>query len=359
MPLVCYSKDFIMDNERIFIFFKKIPLFCIVFFAVYSNKLYSTDFSYGGNFLKIPVPALTSGLAEAYTSMISADSILYNPAGIGLLTYSSVSTTYNRYIEGINQGYISGVINTPYGNFGVVYSALKSGDIVSYDENENITGKTSTSHSFYGIAYAKGFPYFDYAKNRIDPMLITPSWTRMKPVRVYIPKVYRFSFGFLVKRIEEKLDTESSSSLLFDGGALLILPGHFQLGASAQNIGGSQKFYQEKNDIPRVYRFGVSKDVATENNVMNFIFSLDYVNDQSEGSYINFGLEDDIAKTFQLRFGYTTRESEMSSMTAGMGMNFDKLLSKDSFLKGLRMDYAFMSYGIFGATHRIGFQMVW
>lgn len=340
--------------------FKKFYLFLslLIFFLLTEKYSYSEN-NYGGVFLKIPVAAMPSGLSEAYTSMVGADSVLYNPAGTGLLTYSALSATHNRYFEGINQTYITSTIYTPYGNFSAFYSVLASGDITSYDSNENITGNTNTSHKLYGITYSKGFPYFEYAAKKIDPMLITPSWTRIKPVKVYIPKVYRASFGFTVKKVEERLDTESSSSVLFDVGGILVLPGHFHIGTSVQNIGKSMKFYTQKEKIPVIFRFGVAKDFATVKDIMNFIFTADYVKSQDTGSYFNFGFEDDIAKAFQARIGYTTREKEGSALSFGIGMNFDRLISKESLVKGFRMDYAFVNYGVLGPTHRIGFQLVW
>ena len=38
------------------------------------------------SFLKIPVAAMPSGMGEAYTAMVGPDSILYNPAGLGLMS---------------------------------------------------------------------------------------------------------------------------------------------------------------------------------------------------------------------------------------------------------------------------------
>lgn len=313
---------------------------------------------YGASFLRIPVAAMTSGVSEAYSAMVGPDSVLYNPAGTGLLTYSAISATHNKYFEGINQEYIASTVYSKYGNFSAFYSVLTSGDITAYDNNENIIGTTNTSHKFYGVTYSKSFPYFDYAAKKIDPMIITPSWTRIKPVKVYIPKVYRLSFGVTAKKVEERLDNETSSTLLFDAGSVLILPGHVQFGASVQNIGKSIKFYEEEK-VPRVFRLGVAKDFSTIKSIMNFIFMADYVYDQSVGGYFNFGFENDIARAFQARVGYTTREKEGSSLSFGIGMNFDRLISKESFFKGFRMDYAFLNYGVLGPTHRIGFQIVW
>lgn len=327
-------------------------------FSFFVN-LYSLNTQYSSNFLKIPISAVASGFGEAYTAMVGVDCVLYNPAGIGLLRYSNASFTHNKYIEKMNQEYISGAINTKWGNFAVFYSVLTSGDIIAYDENENIIGKTDTSHKLYGFTYSKGFPYFDYAVGRVDPMLISPGLTKIKPVKVYIPKVYRFSFGITAKKIEERLDKYSSSTIVFDGGLLLVLPGHFHIGGSFQNIGGSQKFYSNSYKVPYVYRFGIAKDFTTVREIMNFIFIADYVYDQSVGEYFNFGFENSISKAFQIRVGYTTRQNEASPLSFGIGMNFDRLLSKESILDGFRMDYAYINYGVLGPTHKIGFQIFW
>ncbi len=332
---------------------------CIFIFLFFSNLLDCGNNRYASPFLRIPVGAITSGSFESYTAMVGLDSVLYNPAGNGLLTYSGISLTHNKYFEDMNQEYISSTINSRWGNFSVFYSVLSSGKFVSYDENENIIGKTSTSHKFYGFTYSKGFPYFEYANRRIDPMLITPSWTKIKPVKVYIPKVYRASFGVSIKKVEEVIDSERSSTFVFDIGGILILPGHFHIGSSFQNIGGKQKFVYDEAKIPKVFRFGIAKDFSTVKELMNFIFMVDFVKDDAIGRYFNFGIETDIVKAFQARGGYTTREKEGSKLSFGIGMNFDRLISKESIFKGLRMDYAYISYGALGPTHKIGFQVVW
>jgi hypothetical protein len=62
---------------------------------------------------------------------------------------------------------------------------------------------------------------------------------------------------------------------------------------------------------------------------------------------------------FQLRLGYRTKKDEGSKISAGLGMNFDKLSSKESFFKGMRLDYGFYDYGVLGITHKIGIQLIW
>ncbi len=335
-----------------------IMLFLSIFFSICSF-LNSKDI-YTGSFLRIPLPPYPTSVAESFTARVNGDSNLYNPAGIGLLTYSSLSIAQNNYIEGISQQYLNAVINTVYGNFSAFYSVMNSGDITSYDENENITGKTSAVYSYYGFSYSKGFPYFEYARKKIDPMLITPSWSKIKPVKVYIPKVYRFSVGVSAKRIEEKLDTEKRGVNLFDLGVLLVLPGHFHLGASLQNLSSKSKFYQQYEKIPSTFRVGIAKDFSTIKEIINFIFSADYVVVEGNEKYLNTATEVDISKAFQIRFGYSTKaNSSFSKFAFGLGMTFDSVLSKESIIKGLRMDYAYLSHKYLGPTHRLGFQMIW
>lgn len=331
-----------------------------IFILIFCCSLNSKDI-YTGHILSIPPSPYPASVSQALTSMVNLDSVLFNPAGMGLLTYSGASFAHNRYIEDISQNYLNILINTQYGNICVFYSEMKTDDIISYDFEENIIGNTSASYSYYGISYSKGFPYFDYARKKIDPMLISPSWSKIKPVKVYIPKVYRFSFGITGKKVIEKLDTEKSGSSLFDAGVLAVLPGHFHIGGSIQNISFKKiKFYQQNEKIPVTVRFGIAKDFSTIKNIMNFTFMLDRVSVEGKEAYFNFGTDIDISKAFQIRIGYTSDKSSMfSDFSLGVGMTFDNFLTKESLIKGLRMDYAYLKHKIFDVTHRIGFQLIW
>lgn len=327
-------------------------LFCCVFF-VFSKETLT------GHFLNIVPSPYPVSLAGAFTSQVNSESIFYNPAGIGLLTYSVASVVHHKYFEEITQDYVNLTMNSKYGNFSAFYSVLKSGDILAYDENENIIGNTSTSHSLYGITYAKGFPYFEYAKGKIDPMLIPPYWSGIKPVKVYIPKVYRFSIGFTLKRLEEKLDNVKNSINLFDFGAILVLPQHFHLGFSIQNITQKRRFYELSEKVPITFRFGIAKNFATIKDIMNFTFIGDYVIIESNKKFFNSGMEINISKSFQIRVGYTTNETNFSKFVTGVGFTFDNFLSKESIIKGLRMDYTYLEHKFLDTTHRLGFQVLW
>lgn len=311
------------------------------------------------NFLKVPVAAIPSGMGEAYTAMVGADSILYNPAGLGLLTYSVFSGAHNQYIEGIKQEYLALAWRFPFGTVGAAYSSLSSGEIDSYDENDMLIGKTSTSHTLLAVSYAQSWPRFKNDARKLDPMLITPSWSRIEPVRDYRPKTYRVSVGASVKRIGEELAGESASSYAFDAGLLLILPAHFHAGVSLLNFGGSEKFVEEAYPLPASLRFGLAKDFHTVKDIMVLTVASDMVK-YADSEYVSTtGAEVDIMKAFQMRLGYKTQKDAGSRVCGGFGLNFDRLSDKSSFMRGARIDYAYLDYGSMGITHRIGVQFIW
>ena len=311
------------------------------------------------NFLKIPVAALPSGIGEAYTAMVGPDSILYNPAGLGLMSYSAFSGAHNQYLIGVKQEYLAVAWRFPFATVGAAFSSLSSGDIDAYDENDMPIGKTSTGHRLMVLSVAQSWPHFKKDAGRLDPMLINPPWSRIDPVTDYRPKVYRLSAGASVKKIDEKLAGETSGTYAFDAGLALVLPRHFQVGASALNLGGGQKFAEASAGLPSSLRFGVAKDFRTVNDIMIFTVASDMVK-YSDQDYISVtGLEMDIMKMFQLRLGYRNNKDAGSKLSGGFGMNFDRMADKNGLLKGARVDYSYVDYGSLGATHRLGVQFIW
>lgn len=311
------------------------------------------------NFLKIPVAAMPSGMGEAYTAMVGPDSVLYNPAGLGLMSYSALSGSHNQHVIGIRQEYLSLAWRFPFGTVAGAFTSLSSGDIDAYDENDMPIGKTSTGHRMMSLSFAQSWPHFKKDAGKLDPMLITPAWTRIEPVTDYRPKVYRLSAGATVKKIDEKLAGETSGAYAFDAGLTLVLPRHFHVGASALNFGGSQKFIDESSKLPSSLRFGLAKDFHTVNDIMVFTVASDLVKYSDSGYTGALGMEMDIMKMFQMRLGYKTQKDTGSKLAGGFGMNFDRLSDKNSLFRGARMDYSYLDYGSLGTTHRLGVQFIW
>jgi hypothetical protein len=312
----------------------------------------------GANFLKIPVAALPAALGESYTALIGPDSALYNPGALGLLGYSAFSGSHNTYLAGITQEYAALSLRTRYGTAGFSFSSLSSGGITAYDADDQIIGETETSHRVVALTFARSWPNFPSDIGMIDPMIIPPSWTRVKEVRDYRPKAYRFAAGVTVKRVMEELDDDSSAAWAGDAGVMLVLPGRVQIGASALNLGTSQDFYSESAALPSSYRFGVAKDFHTVKDLMVFTLAADAVKYRDAELYQSFGLEVDILRFLQVRAGFRGADNAGAKSTVGFGFNFDKF-TESGFLKGIRVDYASIGYGELGSTNRIGLQAVW
>lgn len=310
------------------------------------------------NFLKIPVAALPAAMGESYTALIGPDSALYNPGALGLLGYSSFSGSHNTYLAGITQEYAALSVRTRYGTAGLSFSSLSSGGITAYDADDQIIGETETSHRVAALTFARSWPNFPSDIGMIDPMIIPPSWTRVKEVRDYRPKAYRFAAGVTVKRIMEELDDESSAAWAADAGVMLVLPGRVQFGLSALNLGTSQNFYSRSAALPSSYRFGVAKDFHTVKDLMVFTLAADAVKFRDAKQYGSFGLEVDILRFLQVRAGFRNVDNAGSRSTVGFGFNFDKF-TESGFLRGVRVDYASIGYGELGSTNRIGLQAVW
>ncbi|OGS07231.1 MAG: hypothetical protein A2270_11325 [Elusimicrobia bacterium RIFOXYA12_FULL_51_18] len=313
----------------------------------------------GANFLKIPVAVIPAALGESYTALVGPDSILYNPAGLGLLSYSSFSGSHNRYIDGITQEYAAVTYRSRYGTAGAGFSTLSSGKIEAYDNDDMLIGETSTNHTLWMFSYAQCWPHFNQDIGKLDPMLITPSWTRVAPVLDYRPKTYRVAVGGSVKKISEKLDKMSASVYTADAGAMLVLPGHFHLGVSALNLTGRQKFVFEGYKLPATLRAGIAKDFHSINDIIVVTVISDMVKYSDTPVFNSVGIETDIMRLLQFRAGYKSQRDIGARISGGFGLNFDKFTEKGSLIHGARVDYAYIDYGDLGATHRFGMQLIW
>lgn len=322
---------------------------------LYAGSDYGTT---SANFLKMPVAPVPTGMGQAYTAMYGTDSVLYNPSGLAIMNYSSFSAAHNQYFMNMTQEYAALNLRFPFGTIAASYTSFSSGKFQGYDSGDNPTGNISAQFSAAGITFAKSWPYFEEDRGMIDPMPVTPFWSRLENVEDFRPKTYRFSVGATIKNISENLEESTANTFAFDAGALLILPGHWQFGFSTMNNGGNIRHEVESFPLPSVVRIGVAKDVHTKGDVMIFTFSADGVKYRDSDMFLAAGTEVNIARVFQARAGYSTQSDILGAFTAGAGLSLD-MFGAEGFLKGARLDYAFSNYASFGATHRIGFQIIW
>ncbi|MBO4556907.1 MAG: hypothetical protein J5706_09110 [Elusimicrobiales bacterium] len=344
---------------------RKILVFFTAFFlslagarSLFAASDYGTT---AANFLKIPVAPVPAGMGQAYTAMYGTDSVLYNPGALAIMNYSSISGAHEQYILDMTHEYLAANFRFKFGTVAFSYNSFSSGKFQGYDDDGGIerpSDKISADFNSMALTFAKSWPYFPEDKGMLDPMPLTPFWTRMEPVEEFRSKTSRFSVGATVKRISENLQETSASTFAFDAGAMLILPGHWQFGASFLNNGGKIKHYSKAASLPSQMRLGVAKDFHSKNDMMIFTFDVDGIKDYDSDYYMAAGTEVNIAKVFQVRAGYNTKQDVLDNFSAGAGMSLD-IFGEDGFFNGARIDYAYGNYGSLGTAHRIGFQVVW
>ena len=341
---------------------KKTFVFLITFIVALfgAGQLYAAS-DYGttsANFLKMPVAPVPSGMNQAYTALYGTDSVLYNPGALAIMNYSSISGAHEQYFLDMTQEYLAANLRFKFGTIALSYNSFSSGKFQGYEIGDLPTSKISAGFSAIGLTFSKSWPYFPEDRGMLDPMPVTPYWSRLEQVEDFRNKTYRLSIGATAKYINEDLYESKSGTFAFDTGALLILPGHWQFGFSALNYGGKIKHYEKAYPLPSVLRAGVAKDIHTKSDVMIFTFDVDGVKYTDADLFLTLGTEVNIAKVFQVRVGYSSEKDVLNNLTAGAGMSLD-IFGEDGFFSGARIDYAFGSYGDFGATHRIGFQVIW
>lgn len=310
------------------------------------------------NFLKIPVAPIPTGMAQAYTAIAGPDSILYNPAGLGLMSYSALSVAHNQYIEGITQEYAAIALHTSIGTFGAGFSTLSSGSIDAYDENGASAGTTSSGHMLGVLSFSQSFPHWNRDENAQDKRLMLSGWSRIADVEAYRPGTMRVSIGASLKYVRERLDDVSASAVTGDAGIVLSPVKRLQLGASVLNISGRQDFGSDGFALARTVRAGAAADFVGRKRLIVFRPSADYVKESDADGYYCSGLEISMLQLFQLRIGYRSNRDLGTGLAFGAGITLDRFAEEDSFFNGVRMDYAYSNEGTFNASHRFGFQIL-
>lgn len=268
------------------------------------------------SFLKIGVGAEAIGMGESH---VAATNDLYasywNPAGVGRIQRSQFGFMHNQWFEDIKHEYLGYV--QPLGSLGVIGSSilyLSYGEIQGRDEH----GKETHKFRPYDLAFV-----LSYGRRLFENSTI----------------------GFNVKWLREQIDEEYAQVFAFDVGALYSVgKGGLNLGLNLQNLGTKAKFDKESFELPTNLKLGLSYKLLKEAFTITADVNKPVDNDVNIG--IGAGLE--IAELLHLRGGYKyfiggNDLGVVSGLTTGLGVN----------IEGFQVDYAFVSYGKLGATHRV------
>ncbi|MEK7812812.1 MAG: PorV/PorQ family protein, partial [Candidatus Desantisbacteria bacterium] len=270
---------------------------------------------------KIGIGARSIGMGGAACAVADdASAVYWNPAGLGVLKGTEISTMYNIWFEDVKHGFVS--YAHPFKNWtlGVAVNYLDTGKMeettAAYPEG---TGKTFRADDMAG--------YLTYA-GRLSENL---------------------SLGMNLKYIQQRIEDETATGFGTDLG-ILYKPSNLRLGLSVQNIGPRLKFIKEDFPLPLNIKAGAAYSIK------NLTFALDANKPIDNKTNFSLGIESLWVKKMALRAGYKldTADNRLSEHTgiatgwsAGVGFN----------LKPFQFDYAYVPHGDLGDTHRISFLM--
>lgn len=303
----------------------------------------------GFKFLSMSLDPRAAAMSGALTAqdMGGSISMFYNPAGMAYMTGTTdVAVMQTQFIADIN--YNAGTIAfSPrgglYGNFGVSVVAVDYGDFEGTIRANNESGYVDTG-IFSPTALAVGV---GYARALSD----------------------RFAIGGNVKYANQNLgdhytgradgelvsDDYSSSTVAFDFG-VLYKTGFRSLNfaMSVRNFAQELKYEQESFELPLTFRIGVAMDVmdltSMNQDMHSFRVAVDAVRPRDYAEQLSIGGEYLFMNTLALRAGYTF-PTDVEGVNLGVGLQ-QRLAGF-----GFAFNYAYTTFDVFDAVHRLGIQL--
>jgi len=271
------------------------------------------------NFLFLDTGARAVGMGGAYAALATdANALAYNPAGLGRIISRQATFMHNQHFESITQEYLS--FADPRG-WGMSLNYLNFGDVPKTTiSNPAGIGLGSAGMKDLGLSVGYGHP-------------LSKS----------------LSVGAGVKLIKESIDDISVSAFAADLGILYYVPvvQKLTLGFAIQNLGPEVKFQGAEENLPLTMRAGAAYGFTILGR--ESAAAADIVKERSESALLNLGVETHIAKTVPVRLGFNTRNDAGTGISAGLGW----------IHSSFNFDYAIVSYGDLGITHRLGLTYTW
>ncbi len=287
------------------------PLVLIVtlLFSTLDSGAGQTMFSH----LRLPLGARAEGMGEAYTAIVDdATAGWWNAAALPRLETTQFVFNHCSHFQGINLDYLG--LASGLGNNGIALGVLtfSSGEL-EYRE--------SASEEPLGTFSMLAFhPVISYGR-RIDPEL---------------------SFGLTLVGLYQKIYTDESTGLAFNGGILYcpnLLKG-LRIAGVFQNFG--PKIGLKKTTYPLPFRAKLGLGYHLDLQEFGVIAASDYVRPVYGDHKVNTGLELSYRSLICLRGGYKWGY-DTQRFSLGLGVT----------CTGIAIDYAYTPYRELGSSHKI------
>ena len=329
-------------------------LIVILFTAiVFCKNVYAQNVSKAGttaaNFLEIAIGARANGMGGAYVSLSDdATALFWNVAGISTIEQNEIALVHTNWIADTKFNFAALVL--PLGDFGTLgfsFTSLSMDDMkVTTIEKPDGTGEFfSAGDLAVGISYSR---------------MLTD----------------RFSIGFTVKYIQEKIWHMTATAFSFDAGTLFRtdLLGGLIIGAAISNFGtplqlegrDTQYFIRidetkkgsnesiptnislDEWELPLFFRIGISTDAIKTDNV-RLIVALDAIHPNNNFPSLNIGTELSFQDFLFIRGGYQSLfiDEAEGGLSFGIGVNSKMLFSENN----VQFDYSYRDLGRLEFVH--------
>lgn len=304
-------------------------------------------------FLTIPIGPRASAMGGAFTAVADDGTCAYwNIGGLSRLSVSEVSVAHADWLVGTNHNWLSVAVKLDSDN-----ALALSINQLDYGEEEITTERRpeGTGQMWNAVDVAIGL---SYARNLTD----------------------RFSIGGTLKYIRQSIWNESASGFALDVGVLFKtqIEG-LKIGMNIANFGTEMKMegkdlrqpvdvdpsHTGNNEnivsmletdswnLPLIFSIGVSYEVFSSED-WKLTLASDAIYPNNDNSYLNIGSEliwDDL---FYLRAGYHSLFNKAAEEDLSIGVGIAYTIG--SFRA--KIDYGYMSFGIFGGISRYGISIL-
>ena len=286
------------------------------------------------NFLKIGMGARAAAMADSFTAVADDPTAVYwNPAGLGLLQGTGLSTTHGAWLQGVSTDTVA--LSQEIGKSGTVGLGFIGDGVQGFNSSVEDSlgnyagqgGKVSASDWSLSLAYGDRLGHWlngEFFENTLAGLKASVAGQNaLNPV---------------------------GNALSFEAGLLHLFPQQrLAVGLDVQNVGTA---IQDRSQ-PVLFKAGVSWFRPKNLNPGDRLtLSADIDVHDDTGFHPSFGTEylSPLGKDFigALRLGLRATDDQygLSFLTFGGGLE----KKFDGFNAGL--DYAFVPYGAIGATHR-------
>jgi hypothetical protein len=280
--------------------------------------------------LRVPAGTRSVALGEAYTALPGDElSIFYNPGSLASTATLSVGVSYQRYLVGSDLITLSAALPLGPGALAIGLHSLDYGSVEEIVEDPAFAGQTGTATG-----------------NEVGASeLVATAAYGLRFTSV-------LGLGIAAKGVLVDIAEESAVAWAGDVGVRVVAPwlSSLSLGASLQNLGGSIELAGRSDPLPRTFRAGGALQLGSLADGFSGLAAVNLVAVRGGATALAIGVEAGRAFGVVRLSGRAGTQTTSADESLADALRFGAGLEIGPF----RVDYAYLGFEIFGATHRFG-----